>query len=63
MDLLAKSSGQSPEDFTQTLLDNADRALSYWRDLYGNLLAAHDGGRDLGYAETFQPKADNVTKY
>ena len=63
MNLVAKSSGQSPEEFAQTLRDNAERALSDWRDLYGTLLAAHDGGRDLGYAETFQPKADNVTKY
>ena len=40
-----------------------ERALSNWRDLYGNLLATHDGGRNLDYAETFQPKADKVLKY
>ena len=63
MDLLAKSSGQSAEEFAQTLRDNAERALSDWRDLYGNLLAEHDGGRNLDYAETFRPKADKVIKY
>ncbi|MBR5910312.1 MAG: C69 family dipeptidase [Schwartzia sp.] len=63
MELVAASSGQSAEDFAQTLRDNAERVLSDWRELFGNLLAEHDGGNSLDYADTFQPKADKVQKY
>ena len=63
MELVESVSGQSAEAFAQTLRDNAARVLGEWCELYGNLLAAHDGGGSLDYPDTFRPKADNVTKY
>lgn len=63
MDLLAGCSGQAADDFAQTLRDNAGKVLSDWRDLHGNLLAAHDGDHHIGYDESYVPKADKVTKY
>ena len=63
MELIAKSSGLSAEAFAQMLHDNAERSLSDWRELYGKLLAEHDGGSGLDYADTFRPTADKVTRY
>ena len=63
MELVANASGQSKEDFAQTLRGNAERVLTDWRGLYGKLLAEHDGGKGLEYDKAFQPKADKVLKY
>ena len=63
MELVANASGQSKEEFAQTLRGNAERVLTDWRGLYGKLLAEHDGGKGLEYDKAFQPKADKVLKY
>ena len=63
MELVTSASGQSKEEFAQTLRGNAERVLTDWRGLYGKLLAEHDGGKGLEYDKAFQPKADKVLKY
>ncbi|MBR1760294.1 MAG: C69 family dipeptidase [Schwartzia sp.] len=63
MDLVAASSGQSPAEFAETLRSNANRALSEWRALYGNLLATYDGDHHLDFDEAHRPKGDKVEKY
>ena len=63
MELLATSSGWPKEVFAQVLRDNAEGALSGWRELYGKLLAEHDGGHGLDYDKAFRPKPDKVLKY
>ena len=63
MELLKASSGQTAEAFAQTLRDNAEQALADWRDLHGNLLAAHDGDHHIDYDGAHQPAADKVEKY
>ena len=63
MDLIAASSGQSAEEFAKTLQNNAEQSLLAWRDLYGDLLAAHDGDHHIGYDESYRPQADKVEKY
>lgn len=63
MELLATSSGWPKEVFAQVLRDNAEGALSGWRELYGKLLAEHDGGHGFDYDKAFRPKPDKVLKY
>ena len=63
MEVLAGSSGQTAEEFAQSLRDNAEKVLADWRDLHGNLLAGHDGDHHIGYDEAYVPKADNVINY
>ena len=63
MELLTSTSGQTAEEFAQTLRDNAEKVLSDWRDLHGSLLAAHDGDHRIDYDESYVPKADKVIKY
>ena len=63
MKLVEASSKKSPEEFAQALHENAVRALSDWRALYGNLLAGTDGDRHIDYDASYHPKADKVEKY
>ena len=63
MELVMSSSGWPKEVFAQVLRDNAESALSDWRELYGKLLAEHDGGQGLDYDKAFRPKPDKVLKY
>ncbi|MBO5993121.1 MAG: C69 family dipeptidase [Acidaminococcaceae bacterium] len=62
-ELLAASSGWPKEVFAQVLRENAESVLSDWRELYGKLLAEHDGGHGLDYDKAFRPKPDKVVKY
>ena len=63
MELAESSSGRSKDAFAQILYSNAVRVLADWRELYGTLLAKHDGGHGLEYDNAFRPKADKVVKY
>ena len=63
MELVEKSKGQSAEEFAETLRENAEKTLADWRNLYGNLLTAHDGDHHIDYDEAHRPKADKVEKY
>ena len=63
MELVEKSKGQSAEEFAETLRENAEKTLADWRNLYGNLLTAHDGDHHIDYDEAHRPKADKVEEY
>ncbi|MDY6291290.1 MAG: C69 family dipeptidase [Succiniclasticum sp.] len=64
-ELVKASSSQSAETFAQTLRDNAQRTLTTWHNLYGNLLVSKDADHRIDYdakkSETI--KQDKVTKY
>ena len=63
--LVEASSSQSPDAFARTLRENAERMLTDWRTLYGDLLVAHDADHRIDYDKTQSGrlKADKVTKY
>ena len=63
MELVGDVSTLPAELFAQTLRDNAEKTLSAWKDLHGELLTKHDLDHRIDYDKSRKLKSDKVLKY
>ena len=63
MELVGDASTLPAELFAQTLRDNAEKTLSAWKDLHGELLTKHDLDHRIDYDKSRKLKSDKVLKY